>query len=902
MINSKLSILIVGYFGFENAGDEAILAVTIKELLNRIPNSQITVVSGSPEKTKRSHSVNSISWINFSKIIDAVKNCDLVILGGGGLFHDYENFNKDTILTRNYSGISFYSTFPILAALLNKPIFLNGIGVGPIFTNEGKEYTKLCFELSWLGTVRDLESLNQIKKLNVNNKIEVTTDIAFSLNITPKNKIKEILLKEGFNNFDKIILGVSVRNWDYQIKNEEWENELATGLDEFISKHHAKIIFVPFQQLENPNENDLVVSKRIMEKMKNREESILIKGRYTPNDLAGIFYFCDAVLSMRLHSAIFAAKTLTPIIGLVYDPKIQNIMRQLNCEEYSIEIKSLNSYNLVSILSKAIKEKENIITKLKSSLPTLTKLSQKNFEYIIKLLDNKEAYSINHSHRFMKNLEKISLSLAYQLDKETNLKNEFHQQLLDQNKVITEKNQVITNKDKEITEKDKFTEQITNLQNANANYQKMIIDIHQSFVFRMLHKYDRTIGKVLSLRPKKYAQSTEVQSSEKEQSIQKEIAKKKVNLEKKDIICFPIINWDYRYQRSQHIMTKFSENGHRVFYLTVNLRKLSRPYEIKELANDVYQIELNSPKFFDIYKDKFNKALIFSLVNSFRKLKEELNLDAIIFVQFPTWAPFVQELKNQFGYKMVFDCLDDFTGFSNVIKERENEEKILLENSDLVLATSSYLMKKVMGKTKKNLFLPNAGEFNHFNNPPYSDLLQNYNKPIVGYFGSIAEWFDTKLIEFLAKKRTQYTFILIGYTYGSDIRKLNEMKNVHFLGERPYSELPEYLRNFDVCIIPFKNSPLIESTHPVKIYEYLSAGKPVVATKIPELIPISDLCYLASNHEEFLSCLDKALMEKDENLIKKRIHFASQNTWQHRFEKLYQKLNENPSFDIQHHD
>jgi len=442
--------------------------------------------------------------------------------------------------------------------------------------------------------------------------------------------------------------------------------------------------------------------------------------------------------------------------------------------------------------------------------------------------------------------------------------------------------------------------EMQSLEKAIENYQKMITDIHQSFVFRMLHKYDRTIGKILPLRPKKYAKSTKTQSSKEEQSAQKAVVKK-INLQKKDIICFPIINWDYRTQRPQHLMSKFSESGHRVFYFTVNLRKLSRPYEIKELENNIFQVELNSPKFFDIYKDKFNKETIHHLIESFRKLQEELDLDAILFIQFPTWSPFAQELKKQFGYKMVFDCLDDFRGFGNVIKERDNEEKILLKKSDLVLATSSHLLKKVMSVTTKNLFLPNAGEYDHFHNPPSTDLLKDYKKPIIGYFGAIADWFDTELIEYLASKRPDLTFLFIGHTFGSDIRKLQKLENVHFLGERPYSELPKYLHDFNVCLIPFKNIPLIHATHPVKIYEYLAAGKPVVTTNLDELKPMADLCYIAKNKDDFLEKLDIALKENDSEHLQKRIEFASKNTWQDRFEALYSKLDKIPSFNLKHH-
>ena len=149
--------------------------------------------------------------------------------------------------------------------------------------------------------------------------------------------------------------------------------------------------------------------------------------------------------------------------------------------------------------------------------------------------------------------------------------------------------------------------------------------------------------------------------------------------------------------------------------------------------------------------------------------------------------------------------------------------------------------------------------------------------------------------------KDSFTFVIIGHTFGADIRKLQKFSNVHFLGERPYSELPKYLHDFDVCLIPFKITQLIESTHPVKLYEYLASGKPVVATKMTELLSVADLCYLSEDKEDFLKKLDLAVNEKDDAIRKKRIKFASENTWENRFETLYKELKKTNSFNIEHH-
>ena len=117
----KKTILIAGYYGFENTGDEAILSSILTDMRNRRQNLEFLVVSGNPEATRKQHKVRSILWTDISAIMDACQQSDLILLGGGGLFHDYWGTTEENVLTQSHSGISFYSDFPILAALYKKP-------------------------------------------------------------------------------------------------------------------------------------------------------------------------------------------------------------------------------------------------------------------------------------------------------------------------------------------------------------------------------------------------------------------------------------------------------------------------------------------------------------------------------------------------------------------------------------------------------------------------------------------------------------------------------------------------------------------------------------------------------------------------------------------------------------
>ena len=623
--------------------------------------------------------------------------------------------------------------------------------------------------------------------------------------------------------------------------------------------------------------------------------------------------FSKDITTEQLRNKIEYHKTLIEqlqSINLEHQKTIQENVNKIN--RLAQDVETLQKINLDN--QNKIQESSELITEFSKEVYALQKINLEQNSLVEKLqkinLDNQNKIQesselITEFSKEVYALQKINLDNQNKIQESSELITEFSKEVYALQKINLEQNSLVEKlQSKIIIDEITLAEResrITNLQVAIVNYQNIITDIHQSFVLRMLHQYDKTIGKFIPLKPKKYTKSNKVQSTQEEHLANTQKATQDTKLYKKDIICFPIINWDYRFQRPQHIMTEFVKNGHRIFYLTVNLRKLDKPYEIKQLSENIFQIEFNSPKFFDIYKDIFDESLISKVLESFQIFSNELKLDAVCFVEFPTWTPLVLELKKQFNCGIIFDCLDDFTGFSNVIKEREKEEKTLVKNSDLVIATASYLLKKVMKETSKTLFLPNACEFSHFNRISSDRPLRDYKKPIIGFFGSIADWFDNNLIEFVAEKRPNLTFVFIGHTFGSDIRKLQQLKNVHFLGERPYSELPNYLHEFDVCLIPFKVTPLIIATHPVKIYEYLAAGKAVVTTDIPELLPMDNLCYIAKNKQDFLVKIDLALKENDENLVQRRMDFASKNTWEQRFSDLYSVLNKIPSLDILHH-
>ncbi len=354
-----------------------------------------------------------------------------------------------------------------------------------------------------------------------------------------------------------------------------------------------------------------------------------------------------------------------------------------------------------------------------------------------------------------------------------------------------------------------------------------------------------------------------------------------------DILFFSIIDWNFRTQRPQHIARRLARKGYRIFYIKTTL-KADKNISYKKIEENIYEITLPYSKSTTIYNEDLKEG--FQILKSgLEELFSKFSIkESVAFVQFPTWFRAVEFLKDNYWTKIVFDVLDEFSGFSNVHQDVEILEKKLIELADAITTTSEHLMRKIKStKSNANIHLiRNATEYESFSNLPQNDLLKNLKKPIIGYYGAIAEWFDSEAIYKAAIQHPEWNFVLIGHTFGSDISKLKKLKNVYLLGEKPYEDLPKYLYWFDVCLIPFKESELIKSTNPVKLYEYFSAGKPVVSFYMPELEPCKNLLYIAENRDDFVKKIEEALAEQDELKRQGRKDFARRNDWNERVEKL----------------
>jgi GT2 family glycosyltransferase/glycosyltransferase involved in cell wall biosynthesis len=355
-----------------------------------------------------------------------------------------------------------------------------------------------------------------------------------------------------------------------------------------------------------------------------------------------------------------------------------------------------------------------------------------------------------------------------------------------------------------------------------------------------------------------------------------------------DFIVFPIIDWHFRIQRPQQLSRELAKAGHRVFYLSLlpGLGAAEPVFEITEKPGErTHLVDLMIPEkaFPNPYKERLQPQLVKQLVDALSTLYSECQIaNPVAIVDLAFWSPVALALP---GTPVVYDCMDHHGGFSTATHTSNKLESELIDGCDLLVVTSRWLWKKYENVDKKCL-VPNAGEIEFFATVPEHPVKFG-SGPVVGYIGAIADWFDVQLVAEAARRRPDVTFVLVGSTDFCDTKPLLRLPNVKLVGEVPYSEVPRYLHAFDCCFIPFLLTELIQATNPVKVYEYLAAGKPVVATKLPELEPISGLVHLAANSQEFVSLIDVALAERNDiSLAKSRAAWASGHDWSSRCEAL----------------
>lgn len=355
-----------------------------------------------------------------------------------------------------------------------------------------------------------------------------------------------------------------------------------------------------------------------------------------------------------------------------------------------------------------------------------------------------------------------------------------------------------------------------------------------------------------------------------------------------DYIFFAIIDWSFRIQRPQHLATRIAAMGNRVFYIGITfepLRPGGRRFTIRACpAPGVFEVVLHCRQPAPTIYAGFDDAVqVRELMAAVAELTTELALKSPVgIIQFPSWLPIAAAVQ---GMTLIFDCMDHLAGFNGVAPRVVELEKTLIAEADGVCVSSEFLARMVSLQRDCEI-VRNGADVAYFSRRPPT-VFEPEGRPVIGYFGAIADWFDMDLVVACARHNPQWQFILIGEVNGCDISTAKKLPNIAFLGERPYDRLTYYLYSFDVCIVPFKLVDLIKATNPVKVYEYLCAGHPVVATDMPELRLLPEgTVVLAGSAHEFEKKIAACLNESNGGATRRRRSWAARQSWEARARKL----------------
>lgn len=366
-LQKNKEILISGYYGFKNSGDDALLKAIIQDLKRFKESPNIVVLSANPKETMRDYSVKAISRINPAGILKHMKNAEMLISGGGTLIQDRTSTKS----------LCYYLSIISLAQRNNLKVMLYSNGIGPLEKDKNIRRTRKILEKADLITLRDECSYNTLRELGINNpKAAVTADPALDLDIADRNRGRQILSNEGID-ADRKIIGISVRRW--QNLDDKFESELAKACDYAYEKYGYYTVFLPMQ-----SSRDMTISQNVRRRMKNG--SAIIKKRYSVEDMISVMSCFDLCVGMRLHTLIYAAINAVPLIGLVYDPKISSFMEYTH-QKYYVDVEELTSQTLKKQIDECIKNYDSVKCDLEENYRELKNKARLNGKYAIELYE-----------------------------------------------------------------------------------------------------------------------------------------------------------------------------------------------------------------------------------------------------------------------------------------------------------------------------------------------------------------------------------------------------------------------------------------------------------------------------------------------------------------------------------
>ncbi len=329
------------------------------------------------------------------------------------------------------------------------------------------------------------------------------------------------------------------------------------------------------------------------------------------------------------------------------------------------------------------------------------------------------------------------------------------------------------------------------------------------------------------------------------------------------VVYPPVLSWSYLRQRPQQVMSELGRRGFTCVFLP--------PDPAADGVDGLREIEPG--------------VFLCSDVRLVRHLRE-----VVLWV---TWAPNAAYAAAFESPRLVYESIDELELFHLYGPAMEAHHTRLVRTADLVVASADRLLARVRRDRPDALLAPNGVRTEDFAadraGAVPADLAPVLARgaPVVGYHGAIARWLDADLLNAVAAAAPELSFVLVGPDYDGSAARIERRPNVHLIGQRPYAELVRYTRRFDVAIIPFVVDEITRATSPVKLFEYLASGAPVVSTPLDECRKCRTVA-IAATAEDFLSAVRAAVGKRDDPAHRRlAAEEVSRHTWAARVDRIW---------------
>lgn len=377
------------------------------------------------------------------------------------------------------------------------------------------------------------------------------------------------------------------------------------------------------------------------------------------------------------------------------------------------------------------------------------------------------------------------------------------------------------------------------------------------------------------------------------------------------IVCLSPQDWREALPTNrQQIMLRASRRGHEVlfvetgYFLGRHLWRLLSEGGRRSLARRLFWTEQVAPgvrarKALNVLpwgaKHRLPNALNSAITaRLLRRIAVSLPQPVVLWIYDPRGGRMAGSCGEEFA---VYDCVDDYAEQTTSVRKREFVaacDRTAAARSRLVFATSRTMYERQRLVNAETHFVSNAGDYGHFVRAADRSIVApevaGLRSPVVGFAGNfLASKVDFGLLEEVAQMRREWTLLLIGPSTPETVDVLEglaRLPNVRWLGPRLYAELPRYIAAFDVGLIPYVSNAYTRSCFPLKLYEYLAAGKPVVASGLPELAGMEPDVALTDGPDGFVRAVEEALASRGKAEKERRMQLASRNSWETRTERL----------------